>query len=39
MLKEYRKECLFFDFTGTSDARAEVQIKNFIEQIYEWFRA
>ena len=39
MFKEYRKECLFFDFTGTSDARAEVQIKNFIEQVYEWFRA
>lgn len=39
MFKAYRKECIFFSFTGTSDARTEVQIKNFVEQIYEWFRA
>lgn len=38
MFIEHRKECLFFDFTGTSDARLEVQLKNFIEQVYEWFR-
>ena len=39
MFKEYRKECLFFEFTGTSNLRTEVQIDNFVEQVYEWFRA
>ncbi|MCH9739904.1 MAG: ATP-binding protein [Epsilonproteobacteria bacterium] len=39
MFKEYRKECLFFEFTGTSNVRTEAQIDNFIEQVYEWFRA
>jgi len=38
MFKEHRKECLFFEFTGASDSRFEVQLKNFIEQVYEWFR-
>jgi len=38
MFKEYRKECLFFEFTGTSNVRTEAQIDNFIEQVYEWFK-
>lgn len=38
MFKEYRKECLFFEFTGTSNVRTEAQIDNFVEQVYEWFR-
>jgi len=39
IFKTFKQECLFFEFTGTSDARKEVQMKNFIEQVYEWFRA
>ena len=38
MFKEYRKECLFFEFTGSSNLRTEVQIDNFVEQVYEWFK-
>jgi len=39
LFSQNSENCLFFSFTGTSDARAEIQIKNFIEQVYEWFRA
>ena len=38
MFKEYRKECLFFEFTGIANASTRIQIDNFIEQIYEWFK-
>ncbi len=38
MFKEYRKECLFFEFTGTSNVPTDTQIDNFIEQVYEWFK-
>ncbi|NEW60934.1 AAA family ATPase [Sulfurovum sp. bin170] len=38
MFQEYRRDCLFFDFTGASDVRREVQLINFVDQVYEWFR-
>ena len=39
IFKEYQKQCLFFEFAGTYNVRTEVQIDNFVEQVYEWFRA
>jgi len=38
MFKEYRKECLFFNYTGISELPKEIQIENFIDRVYEWFR-
>ncbi len=38
MFKEYRKECLFFNYTGISELPKEIQMANFIDRIYEWFR-
>jgi len=38
MFKEYRNECLFFEFTGTANMSTSTQIDNFIEQVYEWFK-
>ena len=38
MFKEYRKECLFFEFTGTVNLPTGTQIDNFVEQVYEWFK-
>jgi len=38
MFKEYRKECLFFKFTGTVNFSTSIQIDNFLEQVYEWFK-
>jgi AAA+ ATPase superfamily predicted ATPase len=38
MFKEYRNECLFFEFTGTANMSSSTQINNFIEQVYEWFK-
>ncbi len=38
MFKEYRSECLFFEFTGTVNVSTGTQIDNFIEQVYEWFK-
>ena len=38
MFKKYRSECLFFEFTGTANVPTEMQIDNFVEQVYEWFK-
>ena len=38
LFKEHRKECLFFNYTGISELPKEVQLANFIDRIYEWFR-
>lgn len=38
MFSEHRTDCIFFEFTGMSNARTEIQINNFIDQVYEWFR-
>ena len=38
MFKEHRRECLFFNYTGISELPKEIQIANFIDRIYEWFR-
>ena len=38
MFREHRKECLFFNYTGFSELPNEIQMANFIDRIYEWFR-
>ena len=38
MFREYKKDCIFFDFIGSSDMESRNQITNFLDKIYEWFR-
>ncbi len=38
MFKEHRKECLFFNYTGFSELPKAIQMANFIDRVYEWFR-
>ena len=39
MFKEHRNDCLFFEFTGSENQDAIDQRTNFIEAIYDWFKA
>jgi len=39
MFQAHRKDCLFFEFTGSHELDKQMQIKNFVEQVYEWFKA
>lgn len=38
MFREQKKDCIFFDFIGSSDVESQNQIINFLDKIYEWFR-
>ena len=38
MFREYKEDCIFFDFIGSSDTESKNQITNFLDKIYEWFR-
>jgi len=38
MFKKYRTNCLFFNYTGICELSKEIQIANFIDRVYEWFR-
>ena len=38
MFQQYRKDCLFFKFTGSEDQDSAIQRDYFIEAIYRWFR-
>lgn len=38
MFKDHRKDCIFFDYTGSYDQDSKTQIKNFVESIYDWFK-
>ncbi|HHS93229.1 MAG TPA: hypothetical protein ENK82_07770, partial [Campylobacterales bacterium] len=38
MFQEYRRDCLFFEFTGSYEMGKKGQIENFIDQVYEWFQ-
>jgi AAA+ ATPase superfamily predicted ATPase len=38
MFRERRRDCLFFEFTGSENQDAVDQRTNFIEAIYDWFR-
>jgi len=38
MFREYKQDCIFFDFIGSSDMESKNQITNFLDKIYEWFR-
>ncbi len=38
MFREYKTDCIFFDFIGSSDVESKNQIINFLDKIYEWFR-
>ncbi len=38
MFKTHRNDCIYFEYTGSYEISKEIQIENFIEQIYEWFR-
>jgi hypothetical protein len=37
MFKTHRKDCTFFDFTGSHQQNTPTQIENFLEQIFTWF--
>jgi len=37
MFQEYRRDCLFFEFTGSHEMEKRVQLDNFVDQVYEWF--
>jgi uncharacterized protein len=39
MFNEYQKECMFFDYTGDYDGDNHIQLKNFTNSIYSWFKA
>jgi AAA+ ATPase superfamily predicted ATPase len=39
MFQERREDCLFFEFTGSENQDAVDQRINFIEAIYDWFKA
>ncbi|MFA6761151.1 MAG: ATP-binding protein [Sulfuricurvum sp.] len=38
MFDEYKKDCLFFRFTGSYLLDSNIQKDNFIEAIYDWFK-
>lgn len=38
MFKQNKEDCIFFEFTGSYDIDKKIQLKNFIEAIYEWFK-
>lgn len=38
MFSEHRKECIFFRFTGSYMLDSSIQLENFIEAIYDWFK-
>ncbi len=38
MFNEYKKDCLFFRFTGSYMLDSSSQLENFIEAIYDWFK-
>jgi hypothetical protein len=38
MFQEYRRDCLFFEFTGSHEMGKRTQIDNFVDQVYEWFK-
>ena len=39
MFREKKKDCLFFEFTGSENQDTVDQRANFIEAIYDWFKA
>jgi len=39
MFREHKKDCLFFRFTGSYMLDSNTQKDNFIEAIYDWFKA
>jgi len=39
MFREKRTDCLFFEFTGSENQDAVDQRTNFVEAIYDWFKA
>jgi len=39
MFRENREDCLFFEFTGSENQDAVEQRVNFVEAIYDWFKA
>lgn len=38
MFGEHKKDCLFFRFTGSYMLDSSVQLDNFVEAIYDWFK-
>lgn len=38
MFSEHKKDCLFFRFTGSYLLESSIQLENFIEAIYDWFK-
>jgi len=38
MFNEHKKDCLFFRFTGSYMLDSSIQLENFIESIYDWFK-
>ena len=38
MFSEHKKDCLFFRFTGSYMLESSVQLDNFVEAIYDWFK-
>lgn len=38
LFKEYKKDCLFFSFTGSYEQDTKAQIKNFVDAIDDWFK-
>lgn len=38
MFGQYKKDCLFFRFTGSYMLESSIQLENFIEAIYDWFK-
>ena len=38
MFREHKRDCIFFDFIGSSVVESKNQITNFLDKIYEWFR-
>lgn len=39
MFRQNRDDCLFFEFTGSDNQNPNDQRTNFIEAIYDWFKA
>lgn len=38
MFSEHKKDCLFFRFTGSYMLEGSVELDNFVEAIYDWFK-
>ncbi|MEA2016866.1 MAG: ATP-binding protein, partial [Campylobacterota bacterium] len=38
MFNEHKKDCLFFRFTGSYMLDSSMQLENFVEAIYDWFK-